>query len=144
MWINKISPLKRGLWTLVILSNVASAAWFADLMQAVDMRDKTDFAATAAAMHGGQVYRFDGVSGEMATLQAKSYINDLSDKSEFAFLKDAQIQASSDVAAGRVSVNITHAMPTRYLRYFGFPTWPVVSASSVQMNFSKRLSIPTT
>ena len=144
MWISKSRHLKRGLWAAILLSNVASVAWFADLMQALDMRDKTDFVATAAAMHGGQVYRFEGVSGEMATLQAKTYINDLSDKSGFAFLREAQIEASSDAAAGRVSVNISFTMPTRYLRYFGFPTWPVVSASSVQMNFSEQISIPTT
>ena len=133
---------KRGLWAFVIVTNAASLAWFADLLQATDTRTKLDTVATTAAVQSGQLYGYEDATLDIIAKRAEGIIARFADQADYAFLSAAQVEITPETALSQVKVRITHQLPTQYLKYFGVSSWVVQSDVTIQMKFNQQIPLP--
>lgn len=138
---NKLA--RQALRAVIIMTNAASLAWFADLLAATDTRTKLDTVAGTAAVEGSKLYGYEDATLDIIARRTEGIIARFADQSDYAFLSAAQVEIIPQTALSRVKVRITHQLPTQYLKYFGVSSWMVQSDVTIQMKFNQKTRLPT-
>ena len=137
-----LSRAKRCLWVLAIAGNAVTSAWFGDVLGALDPQSKLDEVATATAVQGSKLYRFNSLGDSAIAEHASIIVERFASQPGYEFLNDSQIDIIPQVSRSQITVKISHQWPTRFVRFFGFPKWTLQSGVSVQMKFDKTIEMP--